>query len=196
MARLIRKSRFIKRLFGTPIHLVSTVIICLLIIAGSLWWYLERPSRKATSTIPSTTSSQSSNHAAKNEKSSSSAATVSDTTPAKSSVAAAPSGSAAGTVPYTPWGGFVSNHHPGNGTPTTETSVCNTTPGASCYIKFTNDGQTRTLDTKVADANGSVVWNWDVSNAGFSSGSWQVSAVATLNGQTASATDTQALVIQ
>src|SRR6202011_3279223 len=38
----------------------------------------------------------------------------------------------------TPYGTFVSNHHPTlSGSPgPSEESVCNTTPGATCYIEF------------------------------------------------------------
>ncbi len=95
-----------------------------------------------------------------------------------------------------PWGTFVSNHKPGkNGAPTQETSVCKTTPGATCYIKFTNGDLTRTLPTKVADNDGVVYWNWDIKDAGFSQGSWQITAIAYLNGQTATATDSLALEV-
>jgi hypothetical protein len=89
-----------------------------------------------------------------------------------------------------PYGSFVSNHSPGkNNTLTDEESICNTTAGATCYIQFTNNGSTKKLDSKIADSFGSVTWDWDVKNAGFAAGSWQITAVATLNGQTKSTAD-------
>jgi cytoskeletal protein RodZ len=93
-----------------------------------------------------------------------------------------------------PYGNFVSNHAPGkNGSPSTETSVCLTTPGAKCYIAFTsadNPAVVKTLAAGTADGNGAVYWNnWDVKAAGFTNGVWHIKAVATLNGQTKTTTD-------
>jgi hypothetical protein len=91
---------------------------------------------------------------------------------------------------------LVSNHHPGeNGSPTTEQSACQTTPGATCYIEFTQAGLTRKLDAKIADSNGLGVWNWDTKDADFSSGQWKIIAVASLNGQTKSTSDPSPLEI-
>lgn len=200
MHRLIKKPRLISRLFDSPIRSVATVVFALIIVVGSLWWYFERPSKKATATIPSTvsTATQPANSSTNSpgDKNPSSAGSSITTAPTKTAVGGGSNTSAIGAAPDTPWGSFVSNHHPGNGSPTTETSVCNTTPGASCYIKFTNGAQARTLDAQVANANGSVIWNWDVSNAGFSNGNWQITAIASLSGQTKSVVDPQELVIQ
>ena len=94
-------------------------------------------------------------------------------------------------------GGLVSNHHPSlSGAPDQKTisSVCTTTPGASCTISFTKDGVTKSpLDAETTDVGGSAYWMWDASR--LSVGSWTVTAVATLNGQTKSATDAQDMVI-
>ena len=97
-----------------------------------------------------------------------------------------------------PTGNFVSNHHPGeNGSPTTETSVCTTTPGASCKVSFTKDDVTKSLDAQTTDRGGSAYWsNWKPADLGLTSGSWQVQAIATLNGQTKTADDATALVVQ
>ena len=85
---------------------------------------------------------------------------------------------------------LVSNHHPGqNGSPTSEQSVCNTTPGATCYIQFTMNDTTKQLSPEVADSNGTAIWNWDVNNSDLSSGSWKVQAIASLNGQAKTTTD-------
>jgi hypothetical protein len=98
-----------------------------------------------------------------------------------------------------PYGTFVSNHHPDDSTGLGETSSCNTTPGASCYIKFTNinSGETTRLPSQTANSDGSAGWNWDVSkDAHLSSGNWRVTAVATLSGQTKSTDDPNSLVIE
>jgi hypothetical protein len=90
----------------------------------------------------------------------------------------------------TPFGQFVSNHNPGsNGSPTTENSVCNTTPGASCYIKFVNGSTVTKLPSKTANSDGFASWNWDIKDAKLTKGSWIITAVAMLNGQTKTADD-------
>jgi len=96
-----------------------------------------------------------------------------------------------------PYGDFVSNHHPGaSDAPVTETSTCNTTVGASCYIKFTNtaNGKTSQLATQTVGSDGSTTWNWSADI--LTSGNWQITAVATLNNQTKSTNDTNYLVVQ
>lgn len=105
------------------------------------------------------------------------------------------------TALVAPYGDFVSNHHPGmNGAPTAESSVCITTPGAQCYIKFVsaaNPAIVKTLAAGTADVNGAVYWNnWDVKSAGFTSGTWHIIAVATLNGKTLTTQDTASLEVQ
>lgn len=99
-----------------------------------------------------------------------------------------------------PTGTFVSNHRPGQGgTPTQEASTCKTTPGASCYIQFSKDGTVKSLETQAVDSDGAAYWSWDVKDAkgiGLASGSWKISAVATLNGQTKTSDDSIALEIQ
>lgn len=102
------------------------------------------------------------------------------------------SSSPASSLPlYAPHGEFVSNHNPGkNGSPTQETSVCNTTPGASCYITFTNGSISTKLPTKTADSSGTVYWYWDVKDdAHLSNGSWTIKAVATNGTDTKTTTD-------
>jgi cytoskeletal protein RodZ len=96
-----------------------------------------------------------------------------------------------------PFGTFVSNHTPGqNGTPTSEESTCNTTPGATCDIQFTDNGVIKDLGPETADSNGSVYWTWNVSGSDLGAGNWQVSAVAKLDGTTKTAVDTMPLEIQ
>ncbi len=101
-------------------------------------------------------------------------------------------------TPATPYGSFVSNHHPnlsGSPAPSTEQSVCTTTPGASCYIQFTQNGVVKKLASQVADSNGLTAWTWDVNQAGFTEGTWEITVVATINDQSKSAKDSMALVV-
>jgi hypothetical protein len=58
------------------------------------------------------------------------------------------------------------------------------------------DSVIKTLPTQTADANGTVIWDWDVKQAGFDTGTWQITAVATLNGQTKTTNDPIKLEVQ
>lgn len=90
-----------------------------------------------------------------------------------------------------PYGSFVSNHSPSLSAspPTKELSSCSTSVGASCHIEFTQGNVTRKLESRTVDNSGTVSWLWDVSQAGLTAGTWKVTAVASLNGQTKSTTD-------
>jgi hypothetical protein len=103
------------------------------------------------------------------------------------------------TVLLIPTGGFVSNHHPnlsGSPAPNSLTSVCNTTPGATCEITFTKGDVTKSLPSETTDAGGVAYWNnWTLQSVGLSAGSWQVKAIASLNGQTKTALDALALMV-
>jgi hypothetical protein len=99
----------------------------------------------------------------------------------------------------TPYGTFVSNHKPslsGNSAPSSEVSVCITTPGASCTIVFTKEGVTKQLEAKTADSSGSVYWEWDVKEAGFIEGKWTIEAKASSAGQNKTATDDLGLEVR
>ncbi|HSX45313.1 MAG TPA: hypothetical protein VLF39_04400 [Candidatus Saccharimonadales bacterium] len=96
-----------------------------------------------------------------------------------------------------PYGGFVSNHRPGqNGSPTTEESNCITTPGVSCYIEFTKGNETKKLAAQIVDGSGSTYWTWNIKSAGLSSGSWTITAIASAGGQTKSTVDQINLQVQ
>lgn len=91
-----------------------------------------------------------------------------------------------------PYGDFVSNHQPnldGQPNPSAVTSVCNTTPGATCYIRFTKGSTSTTLPVKTSDSKGVVYWSWDIKKAALTTGNWTITAVASLNGQTKSSQD-------
>lgn len=97
-----------------------------------------------------------------------------------------------------PTGGFVSDHHPnlsGSPDPNSLTSVCTTTPGATCQISFSQNGTIRSLPDETTDRGGSAYWNWTLQGLGLTTGSWQIRAVATLNGHTATTIDPMDLEI-
>lgn len=109
--------------------------------------------------------------------------------------------SSANSVPtgalVAPSGNFVSNHYPGqNGSPNTEESTCHTTPFADCQIKFVRGTDIKTLPAQKTDSSGVADWQWDISGAGLTSGSWQITAVATANGQSKTTSDPIALKVQ
>jgi len=95
-----------------------------------------------------------------------------------------------------PTGNFVSAHKNVPST-TSLSSVCNTTSGATCQITFTNGSVVKSLSSQTTDSTGAAYWNsWKPSDLGLTSGSWQVQAVAILNGQTKTSTDAMNLEIQ
>jgi hypothetical protein len=170
----------------------AITLIAVLAIGGGAAYLLKH---KNTETIKVTSSrSADSKKKSQNEpndnNSTSSAST--DTTTSKSVPAST-------TSLKKPYGTFVSNHHPnlgGSPAPSTEQSVCYTAPGATCYIEFTKGTSVKKLPAEKADNSGIVAWNWDVKQTGFSTGSWSVKAVASLNGTTMSAQDDLKLEVQ
>jgi hypothetical protein len=102
------------------------------------------------------------------------------------------------TALVTPYGSFVSNHRPnldGSPAPSTEQSLCTTTPGATCTINFTNGDVKKSLAAQKADSNGLVSWTWDINQAGFTEGTWDITVTASLNGKSEQAKDNIALEV-
>lgn len=166
------------------------VLLCLAI------FILAKQVFHTTTTIPSTTSTQQKQKQPETgtlDKQNNSASGGTDSN--KSNSSSAPNTSA---TLLAPTGSFVSNHRPSlssNGSPSSEQSVCNTTPGATCEIQFTKGIETKKLSAQTADSNGSTYWNWDVNSAGITEGKWQITAYATLNGKTLSTVDAMALEV-
>jgi cytoskeletal protein RodZ len=174
--------------------LIVLAVVLLIFLVGMV---LSRQAKQAAVTIPSTSANSKSTAASKPKPAQVSNKAASSTVTSTSDKDTSGNPVAAGSLTLDSAQTFVSNHKPGqNGSPTSEQSVCNTTPGASCHIQFTKGSLVKSLDTKVADSNGVAVWSWDVKDAGFSSGSWQISAIANLSGQTKTATDPTPLEIQ
>jgi|SRR5665213_1237206 len=178
--------------------LVALVVV--IVVAALAFILLKDHHRLASTKIPSTHSSTTNKSAGASSAKSSDKATPLSGNSDVSSKNAQSGSSSSQTQSVTllaPSGTFISNHHPGqNGTPTAEASICNTTPGATCYIQFTMGSTTKKLDSETANSNGTATWYWDVSDAGFTKGSWQVSAVASLSGQTQTSQDPNQLEVQ
>lgn len=89
-----------------------------------------------------------------------------------------------------PSGDFVSAHTISLADHPSLTSVCNTSPGASCKIVFTNGSTSKSLPLQTTDRGGSTYWNsWTPSSIGLAAGNWQIQAIASINGQTKSSAD-------
>ncbi len=197
----------IGKFFSSPLKIIITLIILgALSITGleltnttHLFHSGPKSNFPTTSTKGggSTYNQKGQSQASPSSNSSSSSSTTNSSTNSSNPVNKTPGQNTANTYLITPWGNFVSNHHPGqNGTPLTETSVCNTTQGATCDISFTNGTATESLPAQVASSNGATFWsNWSLSSIGLTPGNWKITATATLDGQTKTATDPMELVV-
>jgi len=97
-----------------------------------------------------------------------------------------------------PSGTFVSNHRPslsGSAQQLEEQSVCSSTTGASCLIRFSQGSVTKALSSQVIGATGTAYWNWNIKDSGLTEGTWSVEAVATHDGQEKTTNDSIDLVI-
>lgn len=195
-------SRNVKRLSAKKLLVAAVlgVVILLSILELTGTTHLLREPKATPGIIPTANSSGNSSSEDKSIATPSTESTTPNTTPVDDSKQTGTStASPTGAAPITPYGNFVSNHHPnldGDPAPSSVQSVCNTTPGASCYIELTNEeGIVKTLASQKTDSNGATYWNWDVKQAGFTVGPWQIKAIATLNGHTRTATDIQNLEV-
>ncbi|HKU19074.1 MAG TPA: hypothetical protein VJP80_07465 [Candidatus Saccharimonadales bacterium] len=181
------------------VALVALVVVMVALEATNTTHLFHSAPVAKTATIPTTQQSPSSSK----DKSSSSSSSSSSNSTTDNVAGSANKGDGdtgngtpttqSGDPPETPSGTFISNHTPslsGSPYPSQEQSVCNTTPGASCQIVFTKDDLTRSLPTQTTNSDGSALWTWDVNAAGFTEGTWNATVTATLNGKTATATDT------
>ena len=172
----------------------AVIIICLVVLAVAVGLLLlkqhnDAEKAKHTTVIPSHKSPVSPSPAT-SDKSSSNQGNVPPSNPSDKSTA-----SSSTTLQTPSSDGLVSNHQPSSASPG-EQSVCNASPGASCYITFTKDGETKKLDAQTTDVNGFAYWTWDINTAGLTAGTWTITVTATLNGQTKSAQDAIDLVVQ
>jgi len=167
-----------------PYFLLGTVI--LLVIVGIAYAYHNNNKKKPIATIDQYTKGQVSQPSSSSNSSSQSSSSSSTKTGGSSTSLVAPTGN------------FVSDHHPnlsGSPAPNSMTSVCNTTPDASCQISFTNGSITKSLPKQVTDAGGVTYWYWKLQDIDLTAGNWSVSATSNLDGSSLSSTDPMTLVV-
>ncbi len=164
------------------------VLLLLVIIIVSLYIFRHH-SNKAT--IPST-------HAVVNNQGTNQNNSVSGN-PSSSSTTSNPKSTTSGSSPtntdntlIAPYGSFVSNHHPGSSDQ--ELSVCTTSPGATCYIQFTNGQSVKKLDSQTVSGDGTAYWSWNIKT--LSPGTWTISAVASFGSQIKTTNDQLTLEVQ
>lgn len=181
------------------LSLVVLAIIVMVILEVTNTTHLFHKAKLTVSTIPSTHPSSTTAPSTSKTQAQTNTSYSPTTTQSEKNTSQAPAASSSSTAaPVTPTGDFVSDHQPnlsGSPHPSQENSVCVTTPGATCYIEFTQSSVVNKLDAQTTDSNGAAYWTWDVAKDGLTTGSWQVTAVATLNGKTTTSTDPEALVI-
>ncbi len=175
-----------------------TGLVILLIICGSLIILeltnainlVSRGNKSQESTIPST--SPSGNESSKNTNTDKVDNSVSDNPTDK-----VVSPVASGGPLVAPSGNFVSTHHITLNDPIFANleSVCVTTPGAKCSITFKKGNETKLLESRTADTNGSITWNWNPNTASLTKGTWQIIATAENGVDSRSTTDLQNLEV-
>ena len=185
----------LKNRFTSKKLLASIVILLVLVVAG-FYYHASRPN-KGSGVIP--TKDTAANVTAHTKQDTSTTTADSSTATPAESAKNSPGVTQGSTSLKAPDGTFVSNHRVSlSGSPQqkSEQSVCNTTPGATCYIKLTKDSITKTLKEQTTDSSGATYWSWNIDDAGLTVGTWQVSAIAILNGQTKTTPDGIDLVVQ
>jgi hypothetical protein len=179
-----------KILLGIVIVIIA--VIAILEVVGVTRVFHKGPNPEATKT---TTTGGASTFSDKGEGAQN--ATSSNTADSGDSYAGAKTdgNNGASATLLAPSGTFVSAHHQ---VPMDAalTSVCNTTPGATCEIIFSSGSSERSLEIRTADSNGAVFWDrWTPRASNLTPGVWNVKAKAMLNGQTKSTTDALTLEI-
>jgi hypothetical protein len=200
MVKRVRKQRRFNKLIWLAVAIVAlAIIIAVLELTNTTHWFHDSKAVR-------TSNQESAGQNTKGEVSSGNGS-VQSSQSGSSSNSSQPSTSQPGdqkassggtntttTTLVVPTGDFVSAHHVSLSTPIS--SVCNTTPGATCQITFTQNSVTKSLAATVTDRGGSAYWNsWKASSIGLTTGSWKVQAIATLDGQTQTAADALSLEV-
>ena len=164
----------------TKTMVITLILAAVAVVLVSLYvWQQQKPAKTTTVTPQPSASVPMGGHGANTSEN---AGPTHDSTPSTApTVESNPSHPVSNTL-APPTGSLLSSaSSPSNGT---EESICDTVPGATCELKASKDAQTVTVGpAKVADGNGTVLWDWSVSQ--LSKGNWQVYAVASLNGSSA-----------
>lgn len=164
---------------------IGAGVFAIVLLGGGYLYHKHTTKPPQITTAPSTTQSEDiaaaqQGVAQKNATSSTQSTTQTDKQAGASSPA---SGSA-----NKPEGNFVSNHHVSSLNEPLE-SVCTTSRGATCEITFKSGGTVKSVGVKDVNQAGSAIWAWTPASIGLTAGSWQIIAIATLNGNQVTATD-------
>lgn len=175
------------------------LILLLIVIAGGTVFYFTsvKPSSNTSASVPNTSfkpNTKTGNQSTKGET-----PTVIQPTPSSKGVGPETGGNGTSSANLdAPTGNFVNTHHPSLSTPMS--SSCVTTVGAMCQITFTNTATGKTIPVssqpQAVDSSGAAYWNWTPQQIGLTSGTWKITATATLNDQSKSASDAMNLEIQ
>ncbi len=187
MQKAQQSSRLRKPAIAVIIVVVSAALVLLSEVSG--WTHLFHHAKIVTASQYTKGEPATSSQSTGNNTSSANGTTP----PANSSDKSSPNGS--GVELQTPTGTFVSSHTVS--TSSNISSACSSTPGATCIISFSNDnGSTISLAKEVTDPSGAAYWDsWSPKSIGLTSGTWHISAIASLSGQSKSATDSRDMVV-
>ncbi|HUD07746.1 MAG TPA: hypothetical protein VMQ52_01570 [Candidatus Saccharimonadales bacterium] len=190
---------------------ILLIAVAVVVLAGGLIYHCTRSKPAVTATVKQAETTKS-NTSVPSKTSTSSVPTLPYQAPVVNPINTVPGGvtpSVSSVTLAAPEGTFVSNH--GNGdnpavtSTTQEVSTCTTTPGASCQIIFSQGSvsdtsaveQTSAENSKAGVPAGTVSWSWTPAVYNLTPGEWQITATATLNGQSESTQDpTQLLISQ
>jgi len=185
-----------QRKFGRTKPLLA-ILILVLIGGGIFFWYRHVNHKKIE--VVSATTVNTSNNSDKNATGGnvSNPPSTSSSNNSSKGQTTSTGNQTTGNTPQPPSGNFVSNHEPGaNGSPEEEQSVCNVRSGVTCSLSFTKGNVTKSLNAQVASSTGSVSWDWTPSSIGLTTGSWTITATASLDGYSSSTQDKILLEVQ
>lgn len=174
--------------------IIIAALALVLIVAGIVYAMDQRNKQYATEQYgtPDTNPSSDTPNSDKDQNSSSPSIS-NDKTPTE------PTTPSNDITPSTPIGTFVSNHRPnldGSPRPNIINSTCTTTPGVTCYIRFTKGSEVKTLLPQTTDGSGNTAWTWNINDIGLSVGDWQIEAVAKNGSKEAVAKDPTPLMVE
>lgn len=175
---------------NTTLILVAAVIV---VAAGGFWWHHHKDQEKAAAVVTHIKTNQGATVTANPNvpATSNGNPTSTGTSASKDNQANQPGTAPMQTVqPATPTGEFISDNTPnlsGSPHPSSESSVCTTTPGVQCTIKFTDGSKVISLPSQTTNGDGGASWNWTLQQYGFTQGTWAITAVASNGSKTATA---------
>jgi hypothetical protein len=124
--------------------------------------------------------------------------TISGPTNSKDYDSNVPGQTSPGVKPTKPTGNFISNPGGPDDPKVTinisEETVCTTTPGAYCRLRFTSGTNVHESPRYKTDGNGSALWEWMPKDYNLTKGTWNVTAVAINGDKTTTASGPQLVV--